>query len=85
MTTCNPVDGAINGLVKFRIQFKQDKAPGRRSRMNWTSNENRQSTPEPDPFLNPTPNLPPDFGRGVKLDATDAKLMKFCKGLELGC
>lgn len=85
MTTCNPVDGAINGLVKFRIQFKQNKAPGQRSRMNWASNENHQSIPEPNPFLNPAPNLPPDFGRGVKLDATDAMLMKFCKGLELGC
>lgn len=81
-TSYNAVDGAINGLVKFRIQFKHDKAPSWQSRMNWTSDENRQSTPQPSPFLNPAPNLPPDFGRGIKLDATDAKLLKFCKGLQ---
>lgn len=37
------------------------------------------------PFTNPLPNLPRDFGRGLKLDATDAKLLKFCILFYPGC
>ena len=78
-----PEDGAVDGHIKFRRIRSTD---------NDDENANR---PPAGSLLRPSlavhqrsvPSmkgdtvayLPPDFGSGCKLDATDTKLLKFCK------
>ncbi|KAL8729382.1 MAG: hypothetical protein Q9166_004775 [cf. Caloplaca sp. 2 TL-2023] len=68
-------DGAVNGLVKFRYQVKQGAAAAGRNEYPGTDED--ASEQQDNPFLNPCPNLPKDFGRGMKLNATDANLLRF--------
>lgn len=70
-------EGAVNGLIKFRFQLKQDQRSNPRRPM-YDSSTPENTERANNPFLNPLPNLPRDFGRGMKLEATDAKLLKFC-------
>jgi hypothetical protein len=74
----NTADRAINGLVKFRLHVKNDHSENFKSRQNWLADAATTRQHLDNPFLHPAPNLPPDFGRGIKMDATDAKLLKFC-------
>ena len=70
-------EGAVDGLIKFRFQLKQNQSSN--PRRPTYDNSTRETTERAhNPFLNPLPNLPRDFGRGMKLEATDAKLLKFC-------
>ncbi|KAL8897114.1 MAG: hypothetical protein Q9207_007375 [Kuettlingeria erythrocarpa] len=69
-------EGAVSGLIKFRYHLKQGAAAGARGRASSGTTENANEQQD-NPFLNPCPNLPKDFGRGMKLSATDASLLKF--------
>ncbi len=68
---------SVNGLVKCRLQFKSNKSRSWTQKERWAGFSQEAQKTTPNPFLHPVLNLPPDFGRGMKLDATDAKLLKF--------
>ena len=71
--------GAVNGLVKFRMLRKErDSQRSAQSQLQHRMDEAEDRARAEHPFLRPLPNLPADFGRGLKLDATDAFLFKFC-------
>ncbi|KAL8687405.1 MAG: hypothetical protein Q9218_006414 [Villophora microphyllina] len=71
-------DGAVNGLIKFRYHVEQGTAAADRNASSSSRNLDRAASEQQDnPFLNPCPNLPKDFGRGMKLSATDANLLRF--------
>ena len=77
-----PEGGAVNGHIKFRLK-STDK------------NDENANRPPAGSLLRPSlavhqrripgikgdtvAYLPPDFGSGCKLGATDSKLLKFCK------
>lgn len=67
----------VNGLVKFRLRLKNEKPRSPTQKERWTRVPQEAQGATVNPFLHPVLNLPPDFGRGMKLDATDAKLLKF--------
>ncbi|RVX74905.1 hypothetical protein B0A52_01182 [Exophiala mesophila] len=70
--------GAVNGLVKFRMLRKErDSQRSAQSQLQHRMDEAEDRARAEHPFLRPLPNLPADFGRGLKLDATDAFLFKF--------
>jgi hypothetical protein len=89
-----PEDGGVNGLIKFRLRISDtdtnkpvpyrqgllDKSPLRFGRQHPqppsvpTDGQHAQG-----PGIGVVPSLPPDFGRGLNLDTTDSKLLKFCK------
>ena len=71
-------EGAVDGFIKFRYHFKQGAAATARRNASSDPADNA-SEQQDNPFLNPCPNLPKDFGRGMKLSATDASLLKFCR------
>jgi hypothetical protein len=77
-----PEDGAVNGYIKFRIRnadLDERSTKRAKSLVGGLSVPSRDtSSPSQSPFSN-IPYLPPDFGRGVKLDEVDSKLLKFCK------
>lgn len=75
------VDGTIcaNGLVKFRLQFNNDKVPqtAKDTLAKYRSaNENNRCEPS---AVGDVSYLPPDFGRGLRFDEMDMRLFKFCK------
>ena len=74
-----PVDGVINGLIKFRLH--QDKEPDESVEMRRPQFLQRyMKSRKPNPTTaRGVPYLPPEFGRGLKLDPMDLKLMRFCK------
>lgn len=74
-------EGAVSGLIKFRYHIKQGAAAAA-SRNVSSDTAHNASEQQDNPFLNPCPNLPKDFGRGMKLSATDASLLKFCRSSE---
>lgn len=74
--------GAVNGLVKFRmLQKERESQRTAQSQLQHRMEEAEDRARADHPFLRPLPNLPADFGRGLKLDATDAFLFKFCTSL----
>ena len=71
--------GAVCGYIKFRIRSLPN-ANTTRGRLQPTSDEAPvQHRVFPNLLIERVPNLPPDFGRGIKLDSMDEKLLKFCK------
>ena len=69
-------EGVVSGLIKFHYKMKQNTAG---TGQNANSREDKPPSEEQqNPFLKSCPNLPKDFGRGMKLSATDASLLKFC-------
>ncbi|KAL8851387.1 MAG: hypothetical protein Q9221_003658 [Calogaya cf. arnoldii] len=72
-----PVDGVINGLIKFRLH--QDKEPDESVEMRRPQFLQRyMKSRKPNPTTaRGVPYLPPEFGRGLKLDPMDLKLMRF--------
>ena len=90
-----PEDGAVNGYIKFRLRMsdiEDHRSPvlGKGKGMTFLAN----SQPKYRPQLSPQhmqqnsgapPNdiqyLPPNFGRRLKLDDTDNKLLKFCNDI----
>jgi hypothetical protein len=90
-TALLPEDGAVNGYIKFRLRMsdvEDHKSPilGKGKGMAFLANSHPTSRPQQS-FQN-TQNmkapsndiqyLPPNFGRRLKLDDTDNKLLKFC-------
>jgi hypothetical protein len=82
-----PDDGAVSGYIKFRLRVSDGDGDSvmapRRNIFAQKSIENsmgvhHRQMPEL-PGTNNVPSLPPDFGRGCKLDNTDNKLLKFCE------
>lgn len=66
----------VNGLVKFRLRPRKETGEyGLRQR--FSTKQIHNADPSSSMALAPPTNLPPDFGRGLKLNATDAKLFKF--------
>lgn len=91
-TALIPEDGAVNGYIKFRLRMSDvedhnppalGKGKGLASLANsQPSNLMRQPAQhmQHNPNASPIdiPYLPPNFGRRLKLDDTDNKLLKFC-------
>lgn len=79
-----PEDGAVNGYIKFRIRFSAEDDTSHRPQAQKATAFG-QSTPavhhrSHHPIVGDhVPCVPPDFGKGCKLDNMDSKLMKFCK------
>lgn len=78
-----PLEGAVNGYIKFRIlnaDFGDQNKHGARGlfRGNLPGMPRQPTIMDKMPLLANIPLLPPDFGKGVKLDAVDNKLLKFC-------
>lgn len=80
-----PEDGAFNGYLKFRIRSSEPRGsesnPRQKSlfgRMPLLAQKHRDVS-DPETLQESLSALPPDFGRKCKLDATDNKLLKFCK------
>lgn len=72
-------DGAVCGYIKFRIRSIPSSTTTR-GRLQPTNDEApKQQRIFPNLLVERISNLPPDFGRGVKLDSMDEKLLKFCK------
>jgi hypothetical protein len=78
-----PEDGAVNGYIKFRIRFSEENNTGCRPRaQNATFGQSTLAVHHRNyhPVVGDhVPYVPPDFGKGSKLDSMDGKLMKFCK------
>lgn len=74
-------DGAVCGYIKFRIRSipSSTTTRGRLQRPNDEAAKPQRIFP--DFLVERIPNLPPDFGRGIKLDSMDEKLLKFCKSI----
>jgi hypothetical protein len=70
----------VNGYIKFRLQaadFDNDTGPASRRFQQPTLGKHHRS-----PLLAPpdsVPKLPLGFGKGLKLDKMDSKLLTFCK------
>ncbi|KFY16397.1 hypothetical protein V492_01382 [Pseudogymnoascus sp. VKM F-4246] len=88
-------DGAVNGYIKFRLRIADvEDQRGANAKKNIFAPRlapSRDNRSLPIPLTLPgdiVPYLPPDFGRGLKFDQTDAKLLKFylvgyCQGRTL--
>jgi len=76
-----PDDGKVDGYIKFRIRPTSmptdDNGTLSHKFTQKSLGLHRQSLPNI-PGVNNIPFVPPDFGRGYKLDSTDNKLFKFC-------
>lgn len=74
------VDGTIcaNGLVKFRLQFNNDKVPQTARDILGKQRLSINNPPEKVDAAGDVSYLPPDFGRGLRLDEMDMRLFKFC-------
>ena len=70
----------VNGYIKFRLQAADfDCEPSSSVRIfDQTTPSNHSRKPILGP-LDLVPRLPPDFGKGLKLDKMDAKLLTFCR------
>lgn len=80
-TTDLPQGGGVNGYVKFRLRaadFDGSAPPMSHNVFNKTTLGVHHRTVPENPFQS-IPLLPPDFGKGLKLDAMDSKLLKFCE------
>lgn len=88
-----PEDGAVNGYIKFRLRmsdvedhrspvlgkgkgitFLGNSQPRHRTQLSPQHMQQNSGAPP-----NDIQYLPPNFGRRLKLDDTDNKLLKFCK------
>lgn len=74
-----PPDGAINGLVKFRLRFDDLQVPDQQRMPLAMQKEKYTVQTTKSPTTIGVPYLPPDFGRGLNLNRTDMKLLKFCE------
>lgn len=82
-----PEDGGVNGYIKFRLRMADVESDANMQKktvfdQNRQLGKQIQGETNPAPFgldRQQIPNLPPDFGRGLKLDKVDGKLLKFCK------
>ncbi len=86
-----PEDGAVNGYIKFRLRMcdVEDHKSGVLGKgKSFLANPQPKSCPQQQTHLTEhkvkgplidVPYLPPNFGRRLKLDNTDNKLLKFCK------
>lgn len=74
-----PEDGAVCGYIKFRIRVAQQPISSYGRFQSSTNNRDKHPQKAPGFPFDSVPNLPPGFGRGVKLDAIDEKLCKFCE------
>ena len=80
-----PGDGAISGLLKFRMRSFDGKSDGstrpQPTRCFQGSMAVHHRSMPSIPTTEKIPALPPAFGLGrrLHLDATDSKLLKFCK------
>jgi hypothetical protein len=73
-----PGDVAVNGYIKFRLRaVSQSTSTHGQLQIPQPAPKFRQQFPRT-PFER-VPVLPPHFGRGIKLDSMDEKLLKFCK------
>ncbi|KAL8928156.1 MAG: hypothetical protein Q9208_001866 [Pyrenodesmia sp. 3 TL-2023] len=70
-------EGAVSRLIKFRYHLKQGATTAAAGRNAYSGTAENAGEQQDNPFLNPCPNLPKDFGRGMKSSATDASLLKF--------
>ena len=73
-----PSHGEINGLIKFRLRPESEPLPtevrqGQLCQKQMAPHKRRAGTAYVVSYL------PPDFGRNLKLDPMDSKLMRFCK------
>jgi len=80
-----PEDGAINGYIKFRLRmsdFESDHSndPRRNIFGQQAFGMHHRQVPGTVSTVN-IPSLPPDFGRGCKLNPTDRNLLTFCMRL----
>jgi hypothetical protein len=92
-----PEDGAVNGYIKFRLRMSDvedhrspvlGKGKGITFLANSQPKHRTQLSPQRVPHGSGAPPidiqyLPPNFGRRLKLDDTDNKLLKFCKAVLL--
>ena len=68
-------DGTVDGLIKFRVMPKEkEKQTPPKALTHLNPFTRRKSSPAP---VDPVTYLPPDFGRGIKLDYMDIMLFKF--------
>jgi hypothetical protein len=88
-----PEDGTVNGYIKFRLRMSdvedhKSQVLGMRKGLAVLANSHPTSLQQQPPQhmqynSRASPNdiqyLPPNFGRRLKLDDTDNKLLKFCK------
>lgn len=74
-----PENGEINGYIKFRLRATepthQPKKQGRFEQAAMGVHHHQVPTV---PTERP-PYIPPDFGRAMKLDSTDSKILRFCR------
>lgn len=79
-----PQNGAVNGYIKFRILDADLSDRNNRAgllgqaALGLHRRRKFQDSEAEGPFSH-VPRLPPDFGRGLKLNQTDSKLLKFCE------
>ncbi len=79
-------NGVVNGYIKFRLRMAdvddQSTVDTRKRKSIFSprlaSTDNRKLPPKLTLPTEIVAYLPPDFGRGLKFDQTDAKLLKFC-------
>ncbi|KAL8882246.1 MAG: hypothetical protein Q9198_000725 [Flavoplaca austrocitrina] len=71
-----PVDGVINGLIKFRLRQNKEPEPVEMRRPQFLQRHMKSRRPNPTTAQR-VPYLPPEFGRGLRLDSMDLKLMQF--------
>lgn len=76
-----PEHGGVNGYIKFRMRATRvEKSSGMIGRGSAFSKNSSFSTND-NIFLLPgeaIPKLPPNFGRGLRLDNLDNTIMQFC-------
>ena len=75
-----PEGEAVNGYIKFRLRAAD--LEGDNETTNHYFNQLKLGVHHREPVLGPlekVPKLPPDFGKGLKLDKMDSKLLTFCK------
>jgi hypothetical protein len=79
-----PGDGAVNGYLKFRFNKPETETakpalPQNTALAMASMGKHHRNVPTLPGTNDNIPCLPPDFGRNLKLDSTDNKLLKFCK------
>jgi hypothetical protein len=77
-----PQDGYINGLIKVRLNFTKkpkEQPMARLQRFPWVKSKFIPGGIIDQPPVDLVSYLPPDFGRGLKLNGADEKLFNFCE------
>ena len=82
MSFAVPEDGEVNGYIKFRLRVTEASGNTRQPKKQATFDQVAMAVHHrriPGVPTEKLPYLPPDFGRTMRLDPTDHKLLRFCK------